>query len=260
MLPASSEQRLRSAAATTRARRHRFCQQCHRLFLHRNLQIVRCDGCRLPSSALHRVCHNYCALFFHSHSGITRCGGCRSRRSRLQPPSTGRACLRCERPMPTSWRLLHCRQCRQILGRHLNLLPLAFAASAARWQPLILERMDVECPYCAALHWEQEIAGIQHGGYRSYPCCRNGSVQLDPMPEPPPVLRQLFTSNTSQARAFRHVIRPLNTALAYTLMSYTADSRLHTQTELYLPATRCCLPFAGPISRSDACIWPALFP
>jgi hypothetical protein len=148
--------------------------------------------------------------------------------------STARACLRCERPMPLSWRLLHCQQCRQTLRHHLSPLPLAFTISAARWQPLILGRMDIQCPYCAALHWEQEIEGIQRGNYRSFPCCRNGSVQLDAMPDPPPILRELFTANIPQARVFCQVVRPLNTALAYTLMSYTADPRLNPRELNYI--------------------------
>ena len=66
-------------------------------------------------------------------------------------------------------------------------------------------RRDVQCPHCGALLWRSERATL---------CCSGGKVQLQPLPPPPPLLRELWTDDTAAARAFRKHARRLNTALS----------------------------------------------
>lgn len=64
---------------------------------------------------------------------------------------------------------------------------------------------DTPCQHCGALRWRGERTGL---------CCADGKVMLDPLPEPPPLLRQLWTADTLEARTFREHARRLNNALA----------------------------------------------
>ena len=43
---------------------------------------------------------------------------------------------------------------------------------------------DAACPHCGALLWREEWATL---------CCSGGKVNLDPLPAPPPLLRELWT-------------------------------------------------------------------
>ena len=53
---------------------------------------------------------------------------------------------------------------------------------------------DTVCPHCGALLWREERATL---------CCSGGKVNLDPLPAPPPLLRELWTGDTLEARTFR---------------------------------------------------------
>ena len=64
---------------------------------------------------------------------------------------------------------------------------------------------DTVCPHCGALLYRGERATL---------CCVGGKVDLDPLPAPPPLLRDLWTSDSLEARTFRQHARRLNTALS----------------------------------------------
>ena len=64
---------------------------------------------------------------------------------------------------------------------------------------------DTACPHCGALLWRAE---------RDTLCCSGGRVQLEPLPAPPPLIRELWTADTQEARSFRQHARRLNTALS----------------------------------------------
>ncbi|XP_043226099.1 uncharacterized protein LOC122383585 [Amphibalanus amphitrite] len=68
---------------------------------------------------------------------------------------------------------------------------------------------DTVCPHCGALLWREERATL---------CCSGGKVNLDPLPAPPPLLRELWTGDTLEARTFRQHSRRLNTALSLASM------------------------------------------
>ena len=61
------------------------------------------------------------------------------------------------------------------------------------------------CPHCGALLWPEEQSSL---------CCAGGKVQLEPLPNPPPTLRQLWTEDSTEAKIFRRHSRQLNSALA----------------------------------------------
>ncbi|KAF0304451.1 hypothetical protein FJT64_023748 [Amphibalanus amphitrite] len=65
------------------------------------------------------------------------------------------------------------------------------------------------CPHCGALLWREERATL---------CCSGGKVNIDPLPAPPPLLRELWTGDTLEARTFRQHSRRLNTALSLASM------------------------------------------
>jgi hypothetical protein len=74
-----------------------------------------------------------------------------------------------------------------------------------------------------ARHWVSEaIAGA---GQRFELYCKQGDVVLDELRASPPFLRALFEGDDPQARSFRQNIRAYNSALAFTSVSYTKDTR-----------------------------------
>ena len=64
---------------------------------------------------------------------------------------------------------------------------------------------DRGCQHCGALLWPDELSSL---------CCADGRVQLAPLPAPPPILRQLWTEDSAEAKVFRKHARHLNASLA----------------------------------------------
>ena len=71
-------------------------------------------------------------------------------------------------------------------------------------------RLDRPCAKCGAVRW---------AGERDTLCCAGGTVRLDPLPAPPPLLRHLWTDDGVEARTFRQYSRHLNSALALSSLS-----------------------------------------
>ena len=65
--------------------------------------------------------------------------------------------------------------------------------------------MSQKCTKCGALKWKGETSSI---------CCNDGQVRLERFPDPPPLLRDLWTSDTPDARIFRDNSRSFNNSLA----------------------------------------------
>ncbi|THC87783.1 hypothetical protein EYZ11_012768 [Aspergillus tanneri] len=105
-------------------------------------------------------------------------------------------------------------------------LPLGYRSQIHHMRPLDLGRMDLECPYCKALHWKGER---ENGSTLRNPvftkCCLRGEVQPPPVREPPYELSRLYTENTPEAREFRRNIRHYNGALCFTSMNMKSDHR-----------------------------------
>ena len=75
-------------------------------------------------------------------------------------------------------------------------LPLGFIDQRAKWITHDLERMDIRCTGCQALHWVSEPSGKRpHGGEASYhSCCKHGDAKLERMRQLPEPLHSLMTA------------------------------------------------------------------
>ena len=77
--------------------------------------------------------------------------------------------------------------------------------------------MDKECPHCHALHWideRQETSSLSNPSWES--CCKQGSVQLQLLPDPPQYLKDLLASTDIQGSHFKDNLRQYNAAFAFT--------------------------------------------
>ena len=77
--------------------------------------------------------------------------------------------------------------------------------------------MDKECPHCHALHWideRQETSSLSNPSWES--CCKQGSVQLQLLPDPPQYLKDLLASTDIQGSHFKDNLRQYNVAFAFT--------------------------------------------
>jgi hypothetical protein len=75
-------------------------------------------------------------------------------------------------------------------------------------------RMNVQCPFCNALHWNDErVSSSKHGHPEFGMCCAHGKVKLAPLQVPPRPLYNLFTAESLQAKEFRTNI--VNTTLLW---------------------------------------------
>jgi len=87
-----------------------------------------------------------------------------------------------------------------------------------------LGRMNIECPFCKALHWLEERVSsstIRHPEFER--CCQHGKVKLDPLRVPPLALYNLFVDDTRAGREFRKNIVQYNAALAFTSLGVNID-------------------------------------
>ena len=70
--------------------------------------------------------------------------------------------------------------------------------------------LDIQCVFCEALHFRRE----------PQKCCANGKVSLAELPDAPPFLKWLLTSQHKIARDFRDNINAYNTLLSFASRSY----------------------------------------
>ncbi|KAI0262639.1 hypothetical protein BGY98DRAFT_1049578, partial [Russula aff. rugulosa BPL654] len=60
--------------------------------------------------------------------------------------------------------------------------------------------MDVKCVHCGALHWlEEHLKDSSASSSHFSRCCHHGKVSLDPLPQPPQRLQDLFTASSTDA-------------------------------------------------------------
>ncbi|XP_021974539.1 uncharacterized protein LOC110869606 [Helianthus annuus] len=81
------------------------------------------------------------------------------------------------------------------------------------------------CSKCDAMLWEDEmLRGNKKRNKTSYSlCCSNGDVELPRSPTPPPLLRHLYKSHTSQSRNFMDNIRAYNMMFSFTSLGGKVD-------------------------------------
>jgi hypothetical protein len=91
--------------------------------------------------------------------------------------------------------------------------------------------MDIKCGNCEARHWITEAVIGSNQCFES--CYKRGDAMLEYLQMPPPFLRALFEGDNPQAYSFRQNIRAYNSALAFTSVSYTKDTRTNLSRGLY---------------------------
>ncbi len=101
-------------------------------------------------------------------------------------------------------------------------VPFGFRSVFILRPPHDLGPMDVECEFCEAKHWAAEAAVNKEFEL----CCKKGDAILEYLRPPPAVLRALLEGDNPRARSFRQYIRAYNSALTFTSVSYTKDTRI----------------------------------
>ena len=72
--------------------------------------------------------------------------------------------------------------------------------------------------------WENDGTGSSTDANPKFNlCCRDGAVKLPPNRDPPPRMREMWTSNRDYAVQFRQHSRRYNTAFAFTSAYYQKD-------------------------------------
>ncbi|KZP30308.1 hypothetical protein FIBSPDRAFT_699312, partial [Athelia psychrophila] len=84
--------------------------------------------------------------------------------------------------------------------------------------------MEHMCRWCNALHWLHErLADSSMSNPVFTSCCAHGQVRLDPLPDPPNTLMQLYSGDSADCREFRENIRQYNAAFAFTSLGVKQD-------------------------------------
>ena len=103
-------------------------------------------------------------------------------------------------------------------------VPIARQTFDNNWPVSNLGAMNISCPSCSALHWQNEsLSRSTVNNIRFGKCCLNGKVQLPHFSDPPPELSHLLSSNDPDAKNFRDHIRRYNDALAMTSVGRKLD-------------------------------------
>lgn len=55
------------------------------------------------------------------------------------------------------------------------------------------------CKHCGAIIWPLELPSI---------CCNHGKVKLNPVPDPPQLLKTLWEENSERSKLFRENVAP----------------------------------------------------
>lgn len=84
---------------------------------------------------------------------------------------------------------------------------------------MIIGNMDKVCRFCGAKKWAGEAPGL---------CCSGGKVRLQPLADPPDVLKNLFLGNSAHAKTFLKGIWRYNSCFAMTSFGIkNGPSRVH---------------------------------
>src|SRR6266545_2578632 len=100
-------------------------------------------------------------------------------------------------------------------------LPITHTPFSPTWPVHNMGPMDIECPYCHALHWKEERlskSSLRNPTFGK--CCLSGKIWLPTLNQPPSELHNLLTSQDPSAKGFHTNIRKYNDALAMTSVSH----------------------------------------
>ena len=112
-------------------------------------------------------------------------------------------------------------------GRKLR-VPLSFLEQRTKWKGHDLERMNIRCTGCKALHWKKESSAPrrpQSGEVSSQSCCINGLVQIEPMRPLPEPLNTLMNADNREAKTFQNELRRWNSLFAFASIWFNMDNR-----------------------------------
>ncbi|ORE22817.1 hypothetical protein BCV71DRAFT_240819 [Rhizopus microsporus] len=141
------------------------------------------------------------------------------------------SCSSCHAPLPVDSRHRTCQACRERVAESRRrpfdaesrprgrprAEPAAYISQHSRLRPLVLGSMDKECLHCHALHWideTQDTSSLRNPSWES--CCKQGSVQLQLLSDPPEYLKDLLASTDTQGRHFKGNLRQYNAAFVFT--------------------------------------------
>eukprot|EP00956_Cyclotella_meneghiniana_P030362 scaffold76058_cov23-Cyclotella_meneghiniana.AAC.1 len=85
------------------------------------------------------------------------------------------------------------------------------------------------CSHCGALGFDSENRGTSSQRHYGILCCNQGKIMLDDLPDLPPTLENLFTSEDTLAQYFRKNIRRFNAGMS--LCSFQATDKTVTTGE-----------------------------
>lgn len=80
--------------------------------------------------------------------------------------------------------------------------------------------MNFECKYCKALGWKDENRGTRTNVHFGILCCNQGKIELDPIPELPQRMLDLYTERSVQAKYFQNNLRFFNAGMALASMTF----------------------------------------
>jgi hypothetical protein len=110
----------------------------------------------------------------------------------------------------------------------IQVLPIACRPFDPAWVVHSLGNMNILCPFCHALHWDDErLAHSTVISPKFGMCCYQGTISLPPLQPPPKELADLLTQQNSVARKFRKLIRNYNNALAMTSVGRKLDNTVN---------------------------------
>ncbi|XP_044591984.1 uncharacterized protein LOC123270112 [Cotesia glomerata] len=73
--------------------------------------------------------------------------------------------------------------------------------------------MNIICQHCLSRHFALEQVANKKNSFNE--CCRHGEVKLEPMPEPPVILKSLFEGTHEKSRNFFDRIRNYNSSFSF---------------------------------------------
>ena len=107
-------------------------------------------------------------------------------------------------------------------------LPLARQPFNPGWTVHYMEKMDVVCPECTALHWGCEKLDNSSLLYPKFGmCCFSGKIMIPRLDDPPPELLHLLSGQEDICKKFRERIRNYNNALAMTSLGCDQDRAIN---------------------------------
>ena len=112
------------------------------------------------------------------------------------------------------------------MGQNNYSVPTAFIERRSQWTAHMLDRMDLACRACQALHWQAEKLCSYHASAGTFEAsCKHGDAMVERMRALPEPLNTLITGQDSQSRVFRQELRYWNFLFAFTSIRYNADDR-----------------------------------